>query len=185
VDYAAGTRVRLCVSVTASRAGATAMMGAARNTMAMAIMAPGKVTAQSAAIHVHLQREEREQQTIRDEESTRHTFHSLAAKDGRREEGRDAHEAVAQNIDSIKERIERREKEHLDAGQLAARQARRDECELHVVRHADQHRVHGAEGNRGMTPDLLVGRRRRMNAHQQHKKCGAEEEGGREQHNDA
>jgi hypothetical protein len=89
-------------------------------------------------VEVHLKGDERKQQTVCDQEHAHNTIQPTAWKHHRREERGDAHEAVAKDVDGVKERIERCEEKRLDALRSTRNDSRRNPSELHEVVDADQ-----------------------------------------------
>jgi hypothetical protein len=100
---------------------------------------------------VHLQPKEGQQQPVRNQEEPHDALQPSSCEHHRCEESRDAHEAVAEDIDGVEERIEGREQKCLDALDVAPRKAGAHPGELHKVHEADEHGVRRGECHRGVT----------------------------------
>jgi len=124
---------------------------------------------------VHLQRDERDQEAVRDQEPARHALEPASREHLRGEKRRHTHEAVSENVHRVEKRVEGREQERFDALRASRGDARSYPGELHVVVNADQDGVDRRERNRAMAPDLSIRGRDVVNTDHEHEKRGPEE----------
>lgn len=134
---------------------------------------------------IHLQRDEGKQQAVGGQKPPRRARQPAAREHPGGEQCGRAHEAVAEDVHGIQERVEGHEQKHLNAFNLSARETGRDQGELNIVDQADEDGVDGREGDGGVAPDFPVGGGELVDADGQDEKGGRQQERGRQQDDDA
>ena len=131
---------------------------------------------------IHLQCQKRDETTVGDERQAYPSLDALGAEYHHGEQGREAHEAVAEHVDRVQKGIEGLEDEQLDVFGVTPCQPWNHERELHVIDDADKRGVHRGEGHRDVAPDPRGLLRDVVDAYRQHDERYPEEQRRGEKH---